>query len=179
MDNNYPEIADPRPKRRKNKDNPYTIYSVGLSTDHPRYFVEFDDGEGIHQCVELDERIFKAFDQFELEDLAQMNEAYRHYGGSEFSEVFTEEDTTAETVIARMQSEHLHSLIDMLPEIQKRRLKLYYFENCTYQQIGEMEGRSYVLPFGDIRPSFLHRKAHERNQTRRHILRRSFTRCGQ
>ena len=143
MDNHYPEKADTRPKRRKNKDNPYTIYSVGLSTDHPRYFVEFDDGVGVHQCIELDDKIFKAFDLFELEDLAQMNEADRHYGGSDFSEDSTERDTTAETVIARMQSAHLHSLIDMLPEIQKRRLKLYYFENCTYQQIGEMEGCEY------------------------------------
>ena len=80
MDNSYPEKADPRPKRRKNKDNPYTIYSVGLDTDHPRYFVEFDDGEGVHQCVELDDRNFNAFDLFELEDLAQMNETDRHYG---------------------------------------------------------------------------------------------------
>jgi len=31
MDNNYPVNADPRPKRRKDKDNPYTIYSIGKS----------------------------------------------------------------------------------------------------------------------------------------------------
>lgn len=34
MDNN-PKNSDPRPKRRKDKDNPYTIYSIGSETDHP------------------------------------------------------------------------------------------------------------------------------------------------
>ena len=150
MDNNYPEKADARPKRRKNKDNPYTIYSVGLDTDHPRYFVEFDDGEGVHQCVELDDRNFNALDLFELEDLAQMNEADRHYGESACIELSTEEDTTEETVIARLENEHLHSLLDQLPEIQKRRVILYYFENYTYKRIADLEGCKIQTVFDSI-----------------------------
>ena len=150
MDNNYPEKADARPKRRKNKDNPYTIYSTGLDTDHPRYFVEFDDGEGVQQCVELDDRNFNAFDLFELEDLAQMNETDRHYGESDCTEPSTEEDTTEETVMARLESEHLHSLLDQLPEIQKRRVVLYYFENYTYKQIADLEGCKIQTVFDSI-----------------------------
>lgn len=34
----------------------------------------------------------------------------------------------------------LHRAISVLPEIQKRRLILYYFQGLTYEQIAEMEG---------------------------------------
>lgn len=34
----------------------------------------------------------------------------------------------------------LHRAISELPEIQKRRLILYYFQGLTYEQIAEMEG---------------------------------------
>ena len=33
-----------------------------------------------------------------------------------------------------------HRAISELPEIQKRRLILYYFQGLTYEQIAEMEG---------------------------------------
>ena len=127
--NNNCNIADKRPKRRKDKNNPYTIYSVGIETDHPRYFVEFDDSEGTHQCIEIDEKNFKLFDQFELEDLSYLNEINRHYGELDNKELSTEDDTTWQTVLSRLDHERLHSFIDQLPEIQKRRLQLYYFEN--------------------------------------------------
>ena len=34
----------------------------------------------------------------------------------------------------------IHRAISELPEIQKRRLILYYFQGLTYEQIAEMEG---------------------------------------
>ena len=34
----------------------------------------------------------------------------------------------------------LHKAIDMLPEVQRRRLLLYYFGGYTYEQIAQMEG---------------------------------------
>ena len=37
----------------------------------------------------------------------------------------------------------LHRAISELPEIQKRRLILYYFQGLTYEQIAEMEGCRY------------------------------------
>ena len=42
--------------------------------------------------------------------------------------------------MAHIQSEILHKAIAALPEIQRRRLVLYYFGDYTYEQIGEMEG---------------------------------------
>ncbi|MFD1402086.1 RNA polymerase sigma factor [Robinsoniella peoriensis] len=38
--------------------------------------------------------------------------------------------------------EQLHNAISKLPEVQRRRLLLYYFAELTYEQIAEMEGCS-------------------------------------
>ena len=43
-----------------------------------------------------------------------------------------------------IQGEILHKAIAALPEIQRRRLVLYYFGDYTCEQIGEMEGCSKV-----------------------------------
>lgn len=39
-----------------------------------------------------------------------------------------------------LQYEQLHNAILELPETQRRRLILYYFQGLTYEQIAEMEG---------------------------------------
>jgi len=147
---NNNKTPDSRPKRRKEKNNPYTIYSVGIETDQPRYYVEFDDGEGIHHSVEVDVHTFKAFDRFELDDLSQMNETARHYSESDDTEQNTGEDTTYQTVLTHIECEQLHSLINQLPETQKRRLLLYYFENYTYKQIATIEGCKIQTIFDSI-----------------------------
>lgn len=43
MENDHSIPFDALPKRRKHKDNPYTIRTSGIHTDHPRYFLEFQD----------------------------------------------------------------------------------------------------------------------------------------
>jgi len=78
MDNNYPAGTDPRPKRRRNKDNPYDLFSVGINTDSPRFFVCFKDGQGQYHCEEVSRELYEQLDSFELEDLSEMNENDRH-----------------------------------------------------------------------------------------------------
>lgn len=70
-----------RPKRRKDKYNPYTLSEV---TGH--YYVSFKDGQGILQEIEISERIYKAFDSFELEDLVYLNVWDRHLEQSKVCE---------------------------------------------------------------------------------------------
>lgn len=53
MDENNPLEIDPRPNRRKDKDNPYTIFTVGIKTDSPHYFVQFKDNAGNERCLEI------------------------------------------------------------------------------------------------------------------------------
>ena len=75
MDGNHPKNKDPRPKRAKDKDNPYTIFTVGLNTEHPRYYLEFTDGQHKYHSLEISWEVFALFDRFELEDKRYLIEA--------------------------------------------------------------------------------------------------------
>ena len=139
MDTNYPENADPRPKRRKDKDNPYTIYSIGRETDHPKYFVRFTDGEGIDHCQEISKELFDLMNEFELDDLSYLNEVDRHYGMGNITDTI-DPNTPEDSFMEELGKEYAQACLSELPEIQQRRIRLYYFECHTYQQIADMEG---------------------------------------
>ncbi len=149
MDGKHPENFDQRPKRRPNEDNPYKLYTVGIKTDHPHYYLSFRDSAGTKQFMEIDKTLFDAFDRFELDDLSFMNEVDRHYEQSEQTEeslnrrTIWPQQSVEETVSQQMEVEELHRAIAQLPEKQRRRLVLYYFGEFTYQQIAEMEGCKY------------------------------------
>lgn len=146
MGSNYPKNIDPRPKRRKDKDNPYEIFTVGVDTAHPHYYLAFTDSNGIEQCMEIDKTLFDTFDRFELDDISFMNEVDRHHEHSEQTEVSLSKRATQqqvsieETVFLRAEVETLRQAIAKLPEKQRRRLALYYFGDFTYEQVAEMEG---------------------------------------
>lgn len=74
----YRPKKDPRPCRRKDKDNPYEIFSVGIDTDTPHFYVSFKDGQGVQICMEIDKAVFDLLDRFELDDLSFLNEWDRH-----------------------------------------------------------------------------------------------------
>ena len=146
MDGKHPKNADPRPKRRKAQDNPYEIFSVGINTAYPHYYLSFADSSGVKRCMEIDKALFDAFDEFELDDLSFMNEVDRHYEQSEQTEASLNrraaqpQEPVEETVFQRVDVDKLHQAIAKLPEKQRRRLVLYYFGEFTYEQIAEMEG---------------------------------------
>lgn len=146
MPGTHPQNLDPRPKRRKGKDNPYEILSVGIGTAFPHYYLSFIDSGGTRCCIEIDKPLFDAFDRFELEDISYMNEVDRHYEHSEQTEASINkrsampQESVEEIVSRRMELDRLYQAIDKLPEKQRRRLVLYYFGDFTYEQIGEMEG---------------------------------------
>ena len=145
MDERHPNNIDPRPKRRKSKDNPYTIFTIGSKTSNPRYFLSFKDSGGVDRCMEIDKPLFDAFDEFELDDVSFMNEVDRHYEQSEQTEqslnrrAVKPQESVEETVSQRMEADRLHQAIAQLPEKQRRRLVLYYFGEFTYEQIADME----------------------------------------
>lgn len=136
-----------RPKRRKDKDNPYTLQHCEKTK---KYKVLFKDSSGRFQCVEVSSVIYEILDDFELEDLAELNRFDRHI---EHSEVYEESlhnravDKPMELedfVIQKVSFEELKKAINQLPSIQKRRIKLYYFEDKTLEEIAEIEGCSKV-----------------------------------
>ena len=134
MDENHP-------KRRKDKHNPYSI-----SKRDRQYFLSFKDGEGFPYDIEVDKPLYELFNHFELEDLSYLNVWDRHTEHSSLSEdtlnrrALNRNDSIEDVVIETIQKEQLHKAISELPEIQHRRLVLYYFEKFTYKQIAEMEG---------------------------------------
>ena len=79
MDTKYPNNIDPRPKRRKDKDNPYEIFTVGIETDNPHFYISFTDGQGVKVCMEIEKELYELFDKYELDDLSFLNEQDRHY----------------------------------------------------------------------------------------------------
>jgi len=151
MEKGHSRSIDPRPKRRKDKDNPYRLFTVGAASSEPHYFIEFKDGSGAEHCLEIEKPLFELFDQFELDDLLRLNEVDRHLDMRELSKVPAEESEeiskqSAElTALRNLESEALHSAILRLPETQRRRLILYYYGGLTQQQIAEQEGCARVV----------------------------------
>lgn len=130
-----------RPKRRKNKDNPYTLF-----VRDERFFVSFRDGEGIRIETELTREQYLLFDRFELEDKKEANERERHYEQSEQYETtlfhraaWFEEEPVEDAVLERLEKEALREALWVLPATQRRRLVMYYFGGLTYDEIAEKE----------------------------------------
>ena len=146
MDGSHPKNIDPRPKRRRDEENPYEIYTTGINTTPPRYFLAFTDSNKVKRWMEIDKTLFDAFNEFELDDLSFFNEVDRHYERSEMTEATLSrraakpQESVEEIVSQQMEMDKLHRAIAQLPEKQRRRLVLYYFGEFTYEQIADMEG---------------------------------------
>ncbi|MFR2018387.1 MAG: sigma-70 family RNA polymerase sigma factor [Eubacterium sp.] len=97
----------------------------------------------------INKELFELLNCFELDDLSFLNEVDRHYEHSELTEVtlydraFVLPESVEDAVLRNMRYEALHNAINKLPETQRRRLILYYFNGLTYSQIAEMEGCKY------------------------------------
>ena len=142
---------DPRPKRRKAKDNPYTLFTIGIQTNQPHYYVSFPDAQGIRVCLEISKSVYKLLDEFELEDLSFLNEVDNHYERSVLTEttmakrVLYPPKSVEESAIENIRNQILHQAVLKLPPKQRERLVLYFFEGHTYREIGDMEGCSYQV----------------------------------
>ena len=137
-------MDEKRPKRRKDKYNPYT-----LTVTEDKHFLSFRDGQGVLQEITINRELFELLDRFELDDLSFLNEVDRHYEHSELTEISLYNRATAlpesveDAVLRNLQYEALYNAIRKLPEAQRRRLILYYFGGLTYAQIADMEGCKY------------------------------------
>ena len=135
---------DKSPKRRKDKYNPYTLY-----LENGKYYVSFVETNKNVQKVEVSQKVFESFNKFELEDVSQMNEYDRHLEHSEVYEhtLHKKKDSrewSLEEYFENVQiTENLHMAISKLPEVQKRRLNKYYFEEKTFDKIALEEGCTY------------------------------------
>ena len=131
-------MDEKRPKRRKDKYNPYT-----LSQKEDKHYLSFRDGQGILRELQITKELFEVLNRFELDDLSVLNEWDRHIEHFEQTEqslnrrAFSKEESVEETVLRSIEYERLHRAITQLPETQRRRLILYYFEGLTDIEIGK------------------------------------------
>ena len=131
------------PKRRKDKYNPYRICE-----SDGRYYLSFNDGQGVRHKMEIEKGLFDMLNSFELDDLSILNEWDRHIEHFEQTEqslnrqACYKTELVEDTVLRNIEYEQLYKAISMLTETQQRRLKLYYFQRLTYKRIAEMDGCS-------------------------------------
>ena len=134
MDGNHP-------KTRKDKYNPYSVSKNEKGT----CYLTFRDGQGICQLCEIDQTLYNVFNQFELDDLVYLNVVDRHIEQSEQTDASLNEravqkaESVEETVIKSFHNERLHTAIQALPEVQRRRIIMYYFLDLTYEKIAAIE----------------------------------------
>ena len=137
-------MDDRHPKRRKDKYNPYT-----LSMIDGKCYLSFRDGQGVPHRLELDVKLYAVFDRFELDDLSFLNEQERHLDWTELNEELLSRRSAQEpapvedAVYESMQTQALREGVNQLPEVQKRRLQMYFFDGLTYEEIAVREGCSY------------------------------------
>ena len=62
------------PKRRKKKDNPYTILR---DMDKDKFYVLFNSN-GVINKVEVSSDVFSVFDRFELDDISELHKQDKH-----------------------------------------------------------------------------------------------------
>ena len=133
MDGNHPN-------RKKDTLNPYT-----LSIENSNYYISFTDGQGISHKQEISMELYRAFNSFELDDISYMNEVSRHLTESDAGEeplghrIADPSESVEDRMYRRIMYQDLHKAIAQLPEIQRRRVLLYYFGGYTYEQIAQME----------------------------------------
>ena len=133
---------DEMPKRRKSKDNPYI-----LSKDEKNniYLVSFVDGTNTYRSIKITKELYQAMDCFERQDLKEMNEYDRHTEHSEVYEntlnvrKFEKDISLEDSIIYKSTLDELKKAINQLPELQKRRIIKYYFEDKNEYQIAEEE----------------------------------------
>ena len=137
-------MDEKRPKRRKDKYNPYT-----LTEKEDKHFLSFRDEQGVLQELQITKELFEVLNRFELDDLSILNEWDRHYEHSELTEGSLYDraamlpESVEETVFRNLRYESLYKAMEQLPETQRRRLVLYYFKGLTYAQIADKEGCKY------------------------------------
>lgn len=137
---------DKHSKRNKDKYNPYTLL---VDNKKNLYVVEFKDVNNIVHKVEISEKVYAAFDKFELEDISQIHKIRKHI---EFNEVYDETlyhrtlntlNSVEDEVESKILQEELKSAINELSDVQKRRLKKYYFDELTLDEIAVLENTSH------------------------------------
>ena len=134
------------PKRRKYKVNPYT-----LNTIDNHYYILFRDGQNIPRMIEVKKEIYDIFNQFELDDLKELTEYDRHIEHLELTDEsiykkrINNEDGIDDLIIRNSTYDNLINAINKLSNTQRRRIKMYYFDELDLKTIASIEHTSFQM----------------------------------
>ena len=133
---------DKRPKRSRDKYNPYILHSEKSKNI---YRVSFSN---IHKMenIKISKKIFDQLDEFEKEDARQIQEIKRHYEQNTVTEstlnkrAVNKPEDVDEIVIKNIYNEKLAKALETLTKEQRRRILLYYNYQLTMEEIARIEG---------------------------------------
>lgn len=129
-------------KRRKQKDNPYTISYNDITNI---YTVAFTDTKKNHHTISVSKEIYDAMNKFELEDISQMHEYERHIEHSEIyenninSRAKNKIPSLEENFIKNITREEIRQAVNSLPKLQCQRIRKYYFQDKNEREIAKEE----------------------------------------
>lgn len=133
---------DKHSKRNKDKYNPYTLEVDEVNNV---YIVEFKDVNNVIHRIEVSEKVYQAFDKFELEDISQIHKIRKHIEHNEvyettlFHKSINQEISIEELVEQKILYEEVKKSLNTLTETQKRRILLHFFEDKTFTEIALLE----------------------------------------
>lgn len=128
---------DKRPIRRKFKDNPYTLESIEKKEI---YIISFKDGKGNLHSINVDKAVFNVFDESEKYENSYIKTNSKRLIKTEVDiENFKDNTSVENEAINSIRIKELKKAIETLPDIQKNRLKKYYFEEKTLEEIANEE----------------------------------------
>jgi len=115
--------------------------------DKPLVGIIYKLADGKRNCIDVPIPVKEAIDEFDRQIRSQKRKDRRYL---DFVENMDELDTlpmlpqvdTAALVIRIDSYNRLYAAIGELPELQRRRLLLYYFKGLNYRQIADLEGVS-------------------------------------
>lgn len=133
---------DKRPIRRKEKDNPYILESI---EKQEIYVITFKDSTGKLNSIKVNKAIFDVFDESEKYDNSYIKTYTKRIIKADIDiENFKSDISVENQAINNINIEKLKYAIEKLPKIQKERLKKYYFEEKTLEEIAIEEHCSKV-----------------------------------
>ena len=127
------------------------------SVGYTRFYVILRNSQGTPVEVEIEESLYSTLIDFSRQDMRMAKEYCRHIEHSELSEevmnrrALDKGGGVEDEVLRNIQNELLHKAIAVLPVVQQRRVRLYFFVGLTYEQIGEMEGCSHVAVMKSVK----------------------------
>ena len=135
---------DKRPKRSRDKYNPYNLHSEKAKNI---YGITFNNDSKIIDTA-INKEIFDEFDEFEKEDARQIQKASRNNELNIVTEqtlnkrTLNKAENIEEIVIKKIYSEKLNKALKKLTEKQRKRILLYYNYQLTLEKIARLDGCS-------------------------------------